>query len=365
MAVSIHIDKVVKRYGTDTVVKGLSLDIKPGELFTLLGPSGCGKTTLLRMIIGFNSIEEGQIEIDGQVINHTPVNKRKMGMVFQNYAIFPHLTVEDNIAFGLRNNNMSKESINQKLDAIMKTVQIEQHRHKKPENLSGGQQQRVALARALVIHPRVLLMDEPLSNLDAKLRVEMRNAIRQIQQEIGITTVYVTHDQEEALAISDRIAVMNNGVIQQIGKPEDIYRRPANLFVSQFIGTSNNLKGSVTMDGSSQKIHINNNTYSFPIHTLADDVIDNQEVLMSIRPQDFTLTDSTDGLKGLIESTMFLGIHTHYFIRLEDGVRIEVVEDAAFNQLLKEGSIVHLQVKSAQINVFHSLTEESIIKAGV
>src|SRR5690625_5174821 len=241
MSVSIQIKKVAKSYGDVEVLKDLSLDIKPGELFTLLGPSGCGKTTLLRMVIGFNSIDKGVIEVDDQVINDIPVNKRKMGMVFQNYAVFPHMTVKENIAFGLKVHKMDKEEMERRIDEILRVVRIEEHKDKRPDQLSGGQQQRVALARALVIHPKVLLMDEPLSNLDAKLRIEMRNAIRNIQENIGITTLYVTHDQEEALAISDRIAVLNDGVIQQIGEPKEIYSRPQNLFVAQFIGTSNEI----------------------------------------------------------------------------------------------------------------------------
>ena len=219
MSVAITIDNVVKRFGKDTIINGLSVDVRPGEFFTLLGPSGCGKTTLLRMIIGFNSIEGGTIKIDDQIINGIPTHLRNMGMVFQNYAIFPHMSVKDNVAFGLKNRKVAKEKMNALVDEILETVKIAHLKDRMPTQLSGGQQQRVALARAIVIHPQVLLMDEPLSNLDAKLRVEMRNAIKLIQQKIGITTVYVTHDQEEALAVSDRIAIMNNGIIQQIGTP--------------------------------------------------------------------------------------------------------------------------------------------------
>ena len=245
MSVAINIENVVKRFGKDTIINGLSLNIKEGEFFTLLGPSGCGKTTLLRMIIGFNSIEGGEIKLDEKLINNIPTNKRNMGMVFQNYAIFPHMSVKDNVAFGLKRKKMSKQEIEEKVDEILKIVKIDHLKDRMPVKLSGGQQQRVALARAIVIHPEVLLMDEPLSNLDAKLRVEMRNAIKRIQQQIGITTVYVTHDQEEALAVSDRIAVMNGGVIQQIDTPKRIYQRPSNTFVATFIGQSNILDGHI------------------------------------------------------------------------------------------------------------------------
>ena len=213
MGATITIENALKRYGNDTIINGLSLEVQPGEFFTLLGPSGCGKTTLLRMIIGFNSIEGGIFKINNRVINDIPTNKRNIGMVFQNYAVFPHMSVFDNVAFGLKNRKLPKEEIQKKVDAILKVVKIDHLKNRMPAKLSGGQQQRIALARAIVIEPEVLLMDEPLSNLDAKLRVEMRNAIKRIQKQFGITTIYVTHDQEEALAVSDRIAVMNNGVI--------------------------------------------------------------------------------------------------------------------------------------------------------
>lgn len=213
MSVSIGIDNVAKKYGDMTIIPDLSAFIKNGEFFTLLGPSGCGKTTLLRMIAGFNSIEGGSIKFDGKVINDIPAQKRNIGMVFQSYAIFPHLTVRQNVEYGLKIRKVPKEHMKERVDEILKAVKIDEYQDRLPERLSGGQQQRVALARAIVIHPQVLLMDEPLSNLDAKLRIEMRSAIRDVQKQVGITTVYVTHDQEEALAISDRVAVMRLGVI--------------------------------------------------------------------------------------------------------------------------------------------------------
>ena len=197
------------------------------------------------MIIGFNTIEGGRISVAGQVVNDIPTNRRNMGMVFQNYAVFPHMNVRDNVAYGLRTRRIAKAERRKKADELLKLVKIDQYAERMPSQLSGGQQQRVALARAIVIQPDVLLMDEPLSNLDAKLRVEMRNVIKRIQRQIGITTVYVTHDQEEALAISDRIAVMHDGVIQQIDTPKRLYQRPANIFVSTFIGLSNILSATV------------------------------------------------------------------------------------------------------------------------
>ena len=278
MGVAIQIDNVTKAYGKNIVIQGLSAEIQPGEFFTLLGPSGCGKTTLLRMIIGFNSIEGGEIRVDGKVINQIPTNRRNMGMVFQNYAVFPHMSVRDNVAYGLKTRHVPKAERYKRADEILKLVKIDDYADRMPTQLSGGQQQRVALARAIVIQPEVLLMDEPLSNLDAKLRVEMRNVIKRIQRQVGITTVYVTHDQEEALAISDRIAVMHGGVIQQIGTPKHIYQRPANEFVSSFIGLSNfvdaeNENGTLDFGCG----------YRVPMSTLRPDA--GRKVCVAVRPR--------------------------------------------------------------------------------
>ena len=230
MSVSIRIKNAVKRYGDNTIIPNLSLDVNDGEFFTLLGSSGCGKTTLLRMIAGFNSIEGGEFYFNDKLINDMPPEKRNIGMVFQNYAVFPHMTAYQNVAFGLEERKIRNPEKKKRVEDILSLVQISELRDRKPENMSGGQQQRIALARAIVIKPDVLLMDEPLSNLDAKLRIEMRSVIRRIQKQFGITTIYVTHDQSEALAISDRIAIMNHGVIQQIGTPFEVYRRPENIF---------------------------------------------------------------------------------------------------------------------------------------
>ena len=239
MSNEVIIKDAVKRYGDFTALNGVSLNIKEGEFFTLLGPSGCGKTTLLRMIAGFNSIEGGDFYFGDKRINDVPANKRDIGMVFQNYAIFPHLTVKENVAYGLKARKVGKKEMDERVDEALKLVQIEHLSDRKPSELSGGQQQRVALARAFVIEPSVLLMDEPLSNLDAKLRVQMRTVIKKLQRRLGITTIYVTHDQEEALAISDRIAVMKDGNIMQIGTPSELYAKPQNPVVAGFIGVSN------------------------------------------------------------------------------------------------------------------------------
>ena len=236
MSVGIHFEHIVKKYGENVIIPDLNLDVKEGEFFTLLGPSGCGKTTLLRMVAGFNSIEGGTIAFNGKVINDIAPNKRNIGMVFQNYAVFPHMTVRENVAFGLENRHLPKNEIKQRVDEILETVKITQYADRLPERLSGGQQQRVALARAIVIKPDVLLMDEPLSNLDAKLRLEMRSELQRLHLQTGSTFVYVTHDQMEAMTLATRICLMENGVLQQYDEPLTVYGKPSNLFVADFVG---------------------------------------------------------------------------------------------------------------------------------
>ena len=361
MSVAINIENVVKRFGKDTVINGLSLDIKPGEFFTLLGPSGCGKTTLLRMIIGFNSIEGGQIKVNGKVINDIPTNKRNMGMVFQNYAIFPHMSVKDNIAFGLKNRKIPKEEIEKKVDEILKVVKIDHLKDRMPQKLSGGQQQRIALARAIVIHPEVLLMDEPLSNLDAKLRIEMRNAIKQIQQQVGITTVYVTHDQEEALAVSDRIAVMNGGVIQQIDTPKNVYQRPANTFVATFIGLSNIVDGILEKNEEGQAL-VQIGDYRFRMNNIKKSYSDNLPIKISIRPEEFVINKETDeGIPVVVKSSVFLGVSTHYFVETMEGQEIQVLQTSDLEEIIPNGKKIHLKVQEQKINVFTEDGKESLI----
>ena len=348
MSVNIKIENAQKRYGDNIIIENLSLDIKQGEFFTLLGPSGCGKTTLLRMIAGFNSIENGNFYFNEKRINDLDPAKRNIGMVFQNYAIFPHLTVEQNVEFGLKNRKISKEEMKTETEKFLKLMQIDEYRDRMPERLSGGQQQRVALARALVIKPDVLLMDEPLSNLDAKLRVEMRTAIKEIQNSIGITTVYVTHDQEEAMAVSDRIAVMKDGEIQHLGQPKDIYQRPANLFVATFIGKTNVLNGN--LNGSILKVA---GKYDITLNNIKDKNIKGN-VVISIRPEEFVIDENQikDGIKAFIDSSVFLGLNTHYFAHLESGEKIEIVQESKIDSIIPKGTEVYLKVKQDKINVF-------------
>ena len=362
MGATITIENAVKRYGKETIINGLSLEIKPGEFFTLLGPSGCGKTTLLRMIIGFNSIEGGTFKINDRVINNIPTNKRNIGMVFQNYAVFPHMNVFDNVAFGLKNRKLPKEEIEKKVNDILKIVKIDHLKDRMPANLSGGQQQRVALARAIVIEPEVLLMDEPLSNLDAKLRVEMRNAIKRIQRQFGITTVYVTHDQEEALAVSDRIAVMNGGVIQQIDAPHRIYQRPTNRFVSNFIGLSNFLEAAVSRKDGKTELIFKDGGYREPMAHLSGDAKDGETVLAAVRPEEFLFGEAGgEGIPAKVRSCVFLGNGTHYFLTLPSGQEIEAIRDSDEWTNIPDGTAVTLRVKPNRINVFTADGDKALV----
>ena len=360
MNTKIRIDDVVKRYGDKTIISGLSLEIMGGEFFTLLGPSGCGKTTLLRMIAGFNTIEGGTIYFNDQPINDIKPYKRNVGMVFQNYAIFPHMSVRKNIDYGLVQRKVPKEEMKKRVDAIMETVKISDQAEKAPNQLSGGQQQRVALARAMVINPTVLLMDEPLSNLDAKLRVEMRTAIRDIQKAVDITTVYVTHDQEEALVVSDRIAVMDGGQIQQIGSPLELYTRPVNLFVATFIGTNNVFDGTIERSGEAV-VHVG--SLAIPVNNLSPEVKHGQAVKVSIRPEELYLTTDANCLKGRVSARTFLGKTIDYEILLPEGNVIQVSQDAgSYDNMVNVGDEVAIAADAKRVNVFTADGLENLMK---
>jgi len=347
MSVNISVRNAVKRYGAVTIIPDLSIEIEDKEFFTLLGPSGCGKTTLLRMIAGFNTIEGGEFYFNDTCINEMEVSKRNIGMVFQNYAIFPHYTVQQNIEFGLKNRKLSKDEIKIATKEFLELMQIQEFHDRMPERLSGGQQQRVALARALVIKPDVLLMDEPLSNLDAKLRLEMRQVIRNLQKEVGITTVYVTHDQEEAMAISDRIAVMKDGVIQHVGTPQEIYHRPANIFVATFIGRTNLLDAGYS--AADKKIKLDD--FSFPMEKIAAG--EDGPVILSVRPEDFTMSkEDSGGIKSTISDSIFLGLNTHFVVKLSGGQEIEIIHESVLDLDYKKGDTVYLNIKVDKINVF-------------
>jgi len=366
MSNSIGVKHAVKKFGPVTVIPDLNVEIENGEFFTLLGPSGCGKTTLLRMIAGFNTIEGGEFSFDEKVINDIPAHKRNIGMVFQNYAIFPHLTVRQNVEYGLKIRKMDKKTMKERVDDILDVVKIKEYEDRLPENLSGGQQQRVALARAIVIHPSVLLMDEPLSNLDAKLRIEMRSAIRDVQKQVGITTVYVTHDQEEALAISDRIAVMKSGIIQQIGKPEVIYTRPYNTFVATFIGHSNLFSGKFGKDVKGTYVEFLGG-YRTYMDNLSDDLREGDPVIAAIRPEEFSLKEGC--LSVSVKNRTFLGRYIVYELDLPEGMvlpkqpSIEFSQDLGQSEKLYEvGDTLSLKPNGNKFNVFTLNGEMSLIK---
>ena len=353
MSDNISIRHALKKYGDNVIIPDLSLEIKEGEFFTLLGPSGCGKTTLLRMIAGFNSIEGGDFYFNDRRINDLDPAKRNIGMVFQNYAIFPHLTVRKNVEFGLKNRKLPKDKIKEQTDKFMKLMHVDEYADRLPERLSGGQQQRVALARALCIEPDVLLFDEPLSNLDAKLRVEMRTVIKNIQHSVGITTVYVTHDQEEAMAVSDRIAVMNAGVIQHVGTPKNIYQRPANLFVSTFIGRSNVMNGKLEVEGGKCWL-VAPSGYKAELTNVLPEYQQSQDVVMSVRPEEFLLNRdaNAEGITATVDDCVFLGLMTHYFVHLESGEEVEIIQESSIDSIIEPGTQIKLTLNTEKVNIF-------------
>ncbi|NRB17109.1 MAG: ABC transporter ATP-binding protein [Rhodobacteraceae bacterium] len=325
-SIAIDVRDAVKRYGDFTALKTISLSILDNEFFTLLGPSGCGKTTLLRMVAGFEDVTEGEIYLYGEEIKNLPPHQRPVNTVFQNYALFPHMTVLDNVAFGLEMRGRSKAQARSRAGEMLELVQLSQFSNRKPSQLSGGQQQRVALARALAPQPKALLLDEPLSALDQKLRKAMQLELKHLQRETGITFVFVTHDQEEALTMSDRIAVMSEGELQQLGAPRDIYEHPHNMFVADFIGETNLLEVSVdTIANGRATCHLGGG------HELTCNQVDGiavgAKVHMSVRPERLFISDDPaegESLKGRVQENIFAGTDITTIINLADGPNFTV-----------------------------------------
>jgi iron(III) transport system ATP-binding protein len=349
---SIRIEGIEKSFPGVHALENVRIDIAKGEFFTLLGPSGCGKTTLLRTIAGFYRQDEGRILLDDECIDDVPPWKRDTGMVFQNYAVFPHMTVFENVAFGLKNRRLKPAEIREKVAGVIAMARLTGLERRTPDQLSGGQQQRVGLARAVVIEPRVLLMDEPLSNLDAKLRVEMRVEIRDLQRQLGITTVYVTHDQEEALVISDRVAVMKAGVVQQVGRPWEVYKSPRNTFVASFVGTMNFLEGEVA-DGS-----VRVGPHRLP---LPEGVRASGKVSLCVRPEEIGLATGDAGpadrgpatlVPGTVRSCTFTGPLASYVLDC-DGTPLTIERHRpSASDLLAPGTRVQASIPNAALLAF-------------
>ena len=341
---AISIDHVSRSFGTVRAVDDVSLEVRDGEFFTLLGPSGCGKTTLLRTIAGFADLTAGQIRFGERRIDTLPPHRRNTGMVFQNYAIFPNLTVDGNVAYGLKARSVPEAQIKERVARALKLVHLDGYGERWPHQLSGGQLQRVAIARCLVIEPEVLLLDEPLSNLDAKLRVEMRAEIRQLQQSLKITAIYVTHDQEEALSMSDRIAVMRSGRLEQVAAPQDIYRAPATPFVAEFMGTTNLLTGTVRgRDGDITRIGVGQREFRAPSRAS-----NGESLTFSLRPETVRLLAPGEAapagwatLDATLARVEFLGALTRLELDLGGGTTLRVASlDVLPGALATRGCVV-------------------------
>ncbi len=350
------LDDIVKVFpprgssGEVTAVNGVSLQIERGELVTLLGPSGCGKTTTLRVIAGFEFPTRGRILLDGKEINQLPPNQREMSMVFQSYAIFPHLNVYENIAYGLHVRRMSKAEIDRRMRQVVDLVQLTGLEDRAPNQLSGGQQQRVALARALVMEPKVLLLDEPLSNLDAKLREQMRTEIRRIQRELGITSVYVTHDQIEAMTLSDRIVVMNEGVIEQVGTPHEIYRHPRTRFVAGFIGRANFVEGNV-LGAENGALVVDVFGAPLQVPSPRANVPVGARVALVVRPEMIRLQPRPSSYRAIVRQAAYLGNSIDYEVEIA-GQQLTVAEvDPARMQIYPEGAEVGLEFSPDHLHV--------------
>ncbi len=360
---SIKLEGVSKNFPGVKALIDITQHVETGEFFTLLGPSGCGKTTLLRTIAGFYTQDAGHVQIAGNMVDDIPAFKRDTGMVFQNYAVFPHMTVFENVAFGLKTRKVEGKEIKSRVQKALELVHLTGYETRTPDQLSGGQQQRVGLARAMVIEPQVLLMDEPLSNLDAKLRVDMRDEIRNVQKKLGITTVYVTHDQEEALAISDKIAVMNAGVIQQVGTPWEVYKNPVNTFVASFVGDMNFLLGEVVKEeGDFATVAVQGNSVRTAKPKRAV-----QQLSLAIRPEDVLIVKEEEPdsdcsiLPGVIVKSSFIGSLIRYTVDIGSGKELSVERHKPQSEaLMPSGTRVFLKVPIACIINYDSRTGERL-----
>jgi spermidine/putrescine ABC transporter ATP-binding subunit len=368
VAAEVRLENVGKRYGDQWVVRNVDLHVQCGEFFTLLGPSGCGKTTLLRIIAGFTQSDVGLVYIDSQVVNQVPAWRRDVGLVFQSYALWPHLTVFDNVAFGLRERKVPRDEIGRRVRAALDQMELKGTEARRPSQLSGGQQQRVALARTLVIQPRVLLLDEPLSNLDAKLRVEMRVELQKLQRDLGVTTIYVTHDQEEALALSTRIVVINHGQIVQQGEPRAIYEKPASDFVAGFIGQANLLPATIdrVLDRRLRVAIENGVTIEVPTPSMPSreaQFRDGEAVRLIVRPEAIQLSERGDQvndskwISGKIVASAYQGAFIEYEIAVAGKVFKARVANPKGKNLYRSGDEVKLNFAPEDVVIVPKVIE--------
>jgi spermidine/putrescine transport system ATP-binding protein len=365
---SVRLDRVTKRFGEFTAVREMELDIPRGEFFTMLGPSGCGKTTTLRMVAGFEDPSEGRVLLSGEDVTSLPAFKRPTNTVFQSYALFPHRSVEQNVAFGLQRQKVDRSEIRRRVGEELERVGLASEAKRKPAQLSGGQQQRVALARALVNRPEVLLLDEPLGALDLKLRKQLQVELKRIQRDVGITFVYVTHDQEEALTMSDRIAVMNKGVVEQVADPESVYERPGTTFVAGFIGVSNLMPGEVvSSNGAGTRMRLD----AGPTVSAQDSggVQTGERAHAVVRPEKLVLQQAgamedanRPSVEGQVESSLYLGTATQMVVRLGDGTRMTVLvpnaDAEARRDLPAAGDAARLSWSDENIHIVREGTTE-------
>jgi len=343
----LHLDRVQRAFGDTVALKGMDLTIKGGEFVALLGPSGCGKSTALNCLAGLLPLTGGRITLDGKRIDDLPPEKRGFGMVFQNYALFPHMSVRRNIGFGLSMRRTPKAELNRRVDEVIRLVQLGEHQHKFPAQLSGGQQQRVAIARAIVLEPPLVLMDEPLSNLDAALRLEMRTEIRRLHQSLGLTTVYVTHDQEEALALADRLVVLRLGEVQQIGSPEEVYAHPVNRYVAGFMGYRNMIRVTVTNE-QDERVTVRTEDGIELVGSKRENL--ETDAVAAIRPEDFTVVNEPgeNTLEATVEIVEYHGREQAVEARLKNGGQLHV----RTNERLAPGDTIRLKVPVERVLVF-------------
>jgi spermidine/putrescine transport system ATP-binding protein len=376
-APSVELDAVSKRFGDLTAVRELSLEVGRGDFFTLLGPSGCGKTTTLRMVAGFEDPSEGRILLDGVDVAGLPPFRRPTNTVFQSYALFPHLSVEDNVAFGLRRRGADKKEARRRAAEELALVGLEREASRKPRQLSGGQQQRVALARALINRPAVLLLDEPLGALDLKLRKGLQLELKRIQQEVGITFLYVTHDQEEALTMSDRIAVMNEGIVEQIGSPEEVYERPATEFVAGFIGVSNLMPGRVqSSNGQAIELRLDSGPL---VRGRSTGAVEGERAYAVVRPEKLKIglveepSDGRPNVEGVVESAVYIGTSTQMVVKLAGDVPMTVLvpnaDEAERQRLPGAGARVRLSWSPEHMHVIaggagHAVATQNSMQSG-